>query len=256
MKPFTETVDEITLKALEAICPEKRVVLHFSCGKDSLAAWITLKQNGYEVIPVYKEAIPGMAFIHETIAAYEKFFDTEVKIISNREQFYDLHNWYGATKTLSCIDTKVELAAKGKIKSKIDDQILAITGCNLAIIGTKASDSLNRRTNFIMSGPYSAQKRTFALTWRLAKNAPLDIMIANNCPIPKFYLWLNRSPEFMFSSEYFFIKKYYPDDYDRIKKLLPEIDVRVKDFEMSDNPRLLLPDRRVINAKNNGHPFC
>jgi hypothetical protein len=176
--------------------------------------------------------------------------------VSSREQFLDLHYWYGKTSTLKTIDAKAELIAKGALKKDIDDQILAATGCNIAIVGTKASDSLNRRTNFIMSGPFNANKRTFALTWRLAKNAPLEIMINHNCPIPKFYLYLSRSPEFMFHAEYWFLKKYYPDDYERLKELLPDIDIRVKQFEHEDKPRILMPDKRIIKAHENGHKFC
>jgi hypothetical protein len=253
--PFTNEVDEITLRALAELCPEKKVALHFSCGKDSIAAWITLKENGYEVVPVFKEAIPGMQFINDTITAYEKYFGTEVSKVSSREQFLDLHFWYGKTSSLQTIDTKAELIAKGALKKDIDDQILAVTGCNIAIVGTKASDSLNRRTNFIMSGPFNSTKRTFALTWRLAKNAPLEIMINHNCPIPKFYLWLARSPEFMFDIEYYFIKKYYPSDFERLLELFPDVDVRVKNFEFSDKPRMLMPDKRVLKAKEDGSIF-
>lgn len=250
--PFTDEVDDTTLKALEMLCPEKRVALAMSCGKDSIAAWIALRDNGYEVFPYFKETFPNLRFMDETIAGLEKYFGTEVTKIASRDSFLDLHYWYADTNSMKSVDAKAELLNKGRIA---DDQILAHSGCNVLIVGTKASDSLNRRTNFLMSGPFNAKRRSFALTWRLAKNAPLEMMIKAGCPIPKFYLWLARSPEFMFDVEFYFIKKYYPDDFEKILSLLPDADVRVKNFEFSDKPRLLTPDKRVLKAREEGSLF-
>lgn len=255
VQPFTEDVDDVTLKALEHLCPEKRVALAMSAGKDSIAAWLVLKEQGYEVVPVFREIIPGLRFMDETIAGLEAFFGTEVMKVASRDQFLDLFHWYGKTQSLETVEARAELLNRPPLKKGIDDQILAMTGCNILVVGTKASDSLNRRTNFMMTGPFNPNRRTFALTWRLAKNAPLDMMIKRGCPIPKFYLWLARSPEFMFDSEMYFISKFFPDDFAKILEYLPEADVRVKNFEFSDKPRLLMPDKRIIKAKEEGHPF-
>ena len=241
IKPFTETVDEITRQALLELCPEKKVVLYFSTGKDSVAAWLTLREMGFEVVPVFRELIPNLSFYESVIAAYEKFFDTEIIKIPSAVQMSQLYANFGNQEEQNSITTirLIENIKKLKTHKNNDDRILNTLGYNIGVVGTKGSDNLSRRVNFQMAGPFNAKNRCFSLCWRLASKAPLRMMVEAKCPIPKYYLWLGRSPELLFSAEFFFIKKYYPEDYEKILQYLPDIDVRVKDFECNPKPRIL-----------------
>jgi hypothetical protein len=133
--------------------------------------------------------------------------------------------------------------------------ILAQTGCNMSVIGVKGSDSLNRKTNFQMAGPYNAEQRMYSINWRLKKNAPLNIITEAKCPLPKYYLWLGRSPELLFDSEYAFIKKYYPEDWKIVLDYLPDAEVRVKNFEMDEKPRILPVMKMMKELHAQGYEF-
>jgi hypothetical protein len=258
VKPFTDSVDEMTIKALEHLCPEKRVVLHYSTGKDSIAAWIALRDAGFEVVPVYKEIIPDMSFMDSVIAAHEKYFGVEVLKVPYNTLFNNLHNIYGGFDEECNIMNKAaksNIGSMDKMKKEFNDHILNYTGCSISIIGVKSSDSLHRRTNFAMSGPYNANQRMYSLCWRLAKNAPLKMIMDAKCPLPRYYLWLGRSPSMLFASEYYFIKKYYPQDWEKILKFLPDADVMVKDYEMSDKPRILATSKLMKEAFEAGYEF-
>jgi hypothetical protein len=258
VKPFTEEVDEMTIKALEHLCPEKKVVLHYSTGKDSIAAWIALRDAGFEVVPVYKEVIPNLSFIDNVIKAHEKYFGTEVIKVPYKGLFQILHDKYGGFDDNANLDlmlTKEKLSTSYTMKDDFNDFILGFTGCSVAIIGVKASDSIHRRTNFIMSGPYNAKQRMYSLCWRLAKNAPLRIIMNAKCPLPRYYLFLGRSPELLFDSEYWFIKKYFPQDWDTICKYLPDAELRVKAYEFSDKPRILPIQKQIKEAFEAGYEF-
>lgn len=251
IKPFTDTVDDITREALEDLCPEKRVLLHHSTGKDSTAAWLTLRDMGFEVIPVFKEVIPNLSFIDSVIEAHEKFFETKIHRVPYAKYFTYLYEFYGdrcAQDTLKLRENKYKIENILNLESEFNDAILTKFNVNVAIIGVKGSDNLSRRVNFQMNGPYNSKQRMYSLCWRLAKNAPLKLMLEARCPIPKYYLWLGRSPGLLFDSEYYFIKKYYPDDWHRICEYLLDAPLRAKNFEHDANPRILQVSKLMQQA--------
>jgi hypothetical protein len=243
-------VDDITRQALLELCPEKKVVLFFSTGKDSVAAWLTLREMGFEVVPVFRELVPNLSFYDSVIAAYEKFFDTEIIKVPSAAQMSQLYSNFGNQENNNSITTVrlVENIKKLRTHKNQDDYILNTLGCNIGVVGTKGSDNLSRRVNFQMAGCFNAKNRCFSLCWRLASKAPLRMMIEAKCPIPKYYLWLGRSPELLFSAEFAFIKKFYPEDWEKLLTYLPDIDVRVKDFEHNPKPRIL-PVSKLMQAQ-------
>ena len=253
-------MDESTIEALRRLAPNGRVLLQFSCGKDSLAAWLALRDAGFTVVPVYKEVIPDIGFVARCIAHYEDLFETTVYKIPYKNLFRMLYEQYGppmkSLRTEEAILAATPTMADKKRES--DETMSALMrqfDCEIRVIGTKASDNLSRRVNFQVQGPYNARERLFALTWRLRKNAPFQIIMDAGVPLPGFYLWLGRSPEWMFDAEYWLTKKHYPDDYQRVLRFLPEACVRATRFEHSSNPRLLRPLKTIIEAKKAGYTF-
>jgi len=261
----TDEVDESTIEALRRLAPNGRVLLQFSCGKDSLAAWVTLVKHGFTVVPVYKEVIPDVGFVSRCIAEYERIFQTRVWKLPYKNLFRMLYEQYGpVTRSLATEDViSAATPTEADRKRESEETMTALMrqfDCEVRIIGTKASDNLSRRVNFQVQGPYNAKERLFALTWRLKRNAPFDIIMkteinGERVPIPGFYLWLGRSPEWMFDSEYWLTRKYYPEDYDRVLRLLPEATIRTKRFECATKPRLLKPLASIVQAKKDGYPF-
>lgn len=261
----TDAVDEATIEALRRLAPSKRVLLQFSCGKDSLAAWVTLVQHGFTVVPVYKEVIPNIGFVDRCLAEYERIFQTRIWKMPYKNLFRMLYEQYGPVLRSLSIEEKITSATPTMADKKRESEetmsaLMRQFDCEVRVIGTKASDNLSRRVNFQVQGPYNARERLFALTWRLRKNAPFNIIMntpinGERVPLPGFYLWLGRSPEWMFDAEYWLTKKYYPDDYERVIELLPEAVIRAKRFECSTSPRLLKPLSAIIQAKKDDYPF-
>lgn len=54
------------------------VLLGFSRGKDSLAAWLALREAGVRVVPYHLYLVPGLTFVADSLAFYEDFFDTKI----------------------------------------------------------------------------------------------------------------------------------------------------------------------------------
>lgn len=261
----TERVDDETWRVLEALCPTRRVLLQYSTGKDSTAAWFELRERGFTVVPFFKETFRGMSFFDDVIKAHEDFFQTEILIVPNPVAFNERVLFFTGE------DDRCSLGLEGKrlldeasfskagiraFRQKTVDHLLDLTDTDVCIIGTKASDSLHRRTHFRVDGPYTPRDRIMALCWRLSKNAPLRIMIENKIPIPKYYLWLGRSPDLFLENEYAMIKKYYPADYARLAEMLPNLDVFVAKYEATESTKHLLKPLRIVReAFEAGHPF-
>lgn len=53
-------------------------LISFSCGKDSLAAWLWLRERGIQLVPYYLYWVPGLSFVEEALAYYEEFFGTHI----------------------------------------------------------------------------------------------------------------------------------------------------------------------------------
>jgi len=64
------------------------VVPAFSCGKDSVAAWLALRAAGFtRIIPMYRYLIPDLGFIERSLAYYENFFGTPIYRVAHPSLF-------------------------------------------------------------------------------------------------------------------------------------------------------------------------
>lgn len=54
------------------------VVLSCSLGKDSLAAWVALEDEGIEVVPIYYWSIPGLPMVEQNVRTIEKVFGVKI----------------------------------------------------------------------------------------------------------------------------------------------------------------------------------
>ena len=69
------------------------VALSFSCGKDSIAAWLAMREYGIEIVPVYFWLVPDLEFVNEELAYFEDFFGTHIHRYPN-PSFFRLINHF------------------------------------------------------------------------------------------------------------------------------------------------------------------
>lgn len=67
----------------DALCEHIRresdtVLLSFSRGKDSIAAYVKLRKHGFRIVPVHYYLVPGLSFIEESLRYYEQVFGTHI----------------------------------------------------------------------------------------------------------------------------------------------------------------------------------
>ena len=79
---------------LKKECGGEVMQLSFSCGKDSPAVWLTLKEHGYKVNPYYMYLVPDLEFVEHSLRYYEDFFGTHILRRAHPNFYRQLHDDY------------------------------------------------------------------------------------------------------------------------------------------------------------------
>lgn len=128
------------------------VMLSFSCGKDSIAAWIALEDAGIEVVPVYMWYVPHLKFVDEEIAYFEDFFGKKIHQYPHAS-FYGWLNTFTmqSPERLGIIEAAKLPSPKYEDIWKLIKEELGMPGAWVAD-GVRASDSIVRRASLSKHG--------------------------------------------------------------------------------------------------------
>lgn len=142
-----------------------RVILGIS-GKDSLAAWLYLRENGFDIIPYMFFTIPnGLSFERVSLSYYQDFFGCHIiqLLHPNFIKFWNRGFWQSPLtaannrrRKLSPIDYH-----------EVEDRIAIENGLGnnyLAAIGYRASDNPGRRRLINNMGAIGGQSRHYYYT--------------------------------------------------------------------------------------------
>lgn len=204
------------------------VRLHFSCGKDSLATWLVLRDAGFRVVPMYFYLVPDLAFVERSLAMYEDFFGVEIvrmphPIFEKRLACCDLQDAFGYRQMYS-LDWP-----SGEEFDKLGEHYMREIGepDRWICIGVRAWDSLSRRMVMQKCGELRPKNRTaFPLAWW--KKADVDVCIAKHgAPIADDYKIFGRSFDGLDYRFVHKIKTNWPEDYSRIIDWFPMVDAEL-----------------------------
>lgn len=207
-------------------------LLAFSCGKDSIAAWLEMKKYFHTIVPVYHYLVPGLEFVERSLAYYEDFFETRI-IRMPSPSLYRLLNAFAfqAPENLHIID-KFDLP--DFTTENINDAVRADLGLNSEIMcanGVRAVDSPHRWLAVKTHGPVNLKKKSYmsVFDWRIKRLR--DELEAAGVKLPVDYQMFGRSFD---GIDYRFlapIKEHFPDDYERILHFFPLAELELKRAE-------------------------
>ena len=211
-----------------------KVLLAFSAGKDSIAAWLALKAAGATVFPFYYYIHPDLGFVNLSLTYYEEFFGTRIA----RYPAPGVYGWWcgGVFQT----PERVAVAMQSSLRpyknelvtdaARIDFKLAATTPVAL---GVRAADSINRRTMFVRSGAINHKAKKFYPVWDWTKQAVVSAMSNAKLKLPVDYWIFGRSFDGL---DYRFIapvKKHFPEDYARLLDYYPLLNVELKRAEFA-----------------------
>lgn len=199
--------------------------LMFSRGKDSVAAWLYLRNFFKRIIPFYLYDIPDfLSFEEQSLAYYEDYFGIKI------ERFLDgnvVKDWqdlvFQSPLTEKIIDDF------GYLKSyTVFDIVDFLRKKHNAPKGWCAAslslcDNLCRRTIINTRGAVNYRRMIFYPCFDWTKKMILDIIKKHNLKLAPDYLFSPRSFSFRRYSNLMWVFKNRPDDFKKIEQYFPMI---------------------------------
>lgn len=197
------------------------VLLAFSRGKDSVAAWLALRDAGVAVVPYHMYSVPGLDFVARDLARWSEYFGQEIIDLPHPSVYRWLNNLtFQAPENCAIIEA-------AQMPTPSYDDILALLREDLGMPGAwvadgvRAADSPVRRLSMATHGVRKAKSRKVSVVWDWRVAEVRDRIAAEGLTLGPDYDWFGRSFD---GIDYRFLaplKEHAPDDYQRVLDWFP-----------------------------------
>jgi hypothetical protein len=214
------------------------VFLAFSAGKDSVAAWLTLRGSFRRIIPFYGYVCPGLAFVERSLAYYEEFFQTPIIRVAHPSFYRQLRFGVFQTCERSRIIRRARLA-KFNMDGLREDlcQDLGLPVRHWCANGIRAVDNPQRMTTLRKYGPVNRKQQRFQPVWDMRKAELVKLLTDAEVKLPAEYRLMGRSFDGLSFQYLWPIKQQWPDDYARILEWFPMAELEIKRYEFAQRNR-------------------
>ncbi|GEM_PF-904158 len=168
-------------------------LLGFSRGKDSIVAWLKLRQFFKRVIPFHAASVLGLGFVERSLAYYERVFDTPIERCVSGE----------LTESLFCLDYQpiedADTIEKMNLwqynNNDIADRVREKHGVPGAWVayGINMTDSLDRRIYIKNRGGINEEHLSFYPCFDYKRERIMSELLASGIKLPEDYLLACRS---------------------------------------------------------------
>lgn len=209
------------------------VLLAFSRGKDSIAAWIALRGAGVKVVPYHMYLVPGLEFVDRSLAYYRDWFGCEIYNIPHPSLYRWLNGFtFQAPERLATIEAC-------DLPSPDYADIIGFLRADLGLPadtwiadGVRACDSPVRRLSVAKHGPMKAASRKASVVWDWTVAEVRACIAAEGVELPEEYDWFGRSFDGL---DYRFLaplRDHAPADYERVLDWFPLAELELFRREM------------------------
>lgn len=210
-------------------------ILAFSRGKDSIPAWVWLKQFFHTIHVYHLAAVPNLGWVNRSLSYYERVFDTEIIRFTEGEVLHNL-----ALKSFQLLGNYREVNELGLPQhyhryDAMAEIVRAKMGCPEAWLAQAmlANDNIFRRLNLLKKdadgnvtyeGAIVDKLKTFYPTfdWKLDQN--VEAIVKNGISLPEDYLMDKRSiTSLPHAGNIQRMMDLYPEDFEKFEELFPLI---------------------------------
>lgn len=208
-----------TIKNIATRSP--RVFLSFSRGKDSIAAWLKMRGQFQEIVPVFMYLVPDLEFEEESLAYYEKFFDTKIIRVPNP----NLHRML--RELVFQPPERCEIIEKANFPKYDRDDLFGWIADDLNMqgafnaVGLRLTDNLARRAALTRYGPVNEKRKTFSPVWDMNKAELVELIRVSGCKLPADYKVMQSSFDGLSYRFLKPIKENFPRDWQKILDWFP-----------------------------------
>lgn len=209
------------------------LILYFSCGKDSIAMWLWLRQFGFKILPVYLYTVPGLRSDAESLKYYEDYFGQEIMRLPHPLFYQMLDDLVYQTPDRAAQILAFDLPRYGFADI---DKIISTRKLGgrpyYAAMGMRAKDNLDRRMMMYQNGVLGKKhRRYYYAIWDWDIQQVSEIILDHGCKLPKLYDIHGRT---IAAIDYFYMRPFremYPDDYEKILEWFPMLDAEFFRYE-------------------------
>lgn len=201
---------------------DQPVALSFSCGKDSIATWLAMREYDIEIVPVYFWLVPDLQFVNDELGYFEDYFGAHIHRYPN-PSFFRLIN--------HCVDQppeRLRVIEAANLPTPDYQQTWEVVLDELVLDpktwkadGVRAADSLNRRTSFVKHGVMKESNRKVSPIADWLKAEVMGCIEDAGVELPIDYEIFGRSFD---GTDYRFtepLRRHLPDDYQRLLDWFP-----------------------------------
>lgn len=222
-----------TIDLVRAQCPQ--TLLAFSTGKDAIAAWLAIRDSFEAVHPYYLYLVPGLEFVEESLAYYERFFGQSIRRLPHPS----LHRWLNTFTFQSPERLRVIEQARLPLHSYTDIRTVMIEDLGLpahcmVADGVRAADSPMRRIAIKTHGPISHNQGRYHPVWDWLKADLVACVQKHGVRLPVDYKLFGRSFDGLDLRFLLPLKRHRPADYRRILEWFPLAELEVFRWEKAN----------------------
>ena len=199
------------------------LILYFSCGKDSIAMWLWLRQFNFTIHPVYLYTVPGLQSDTENIAYYEQFFERHIMRFPHPIFYKMLNNLVYQPPERAAQILAFDLPNFGFAdidKAIVNDYLDGRP--YYAAMGMRQADNLDRRMMMYQNGVLGKKNRRYYYAiWDWTVDQVGKIIAESRVKLPRAYQFAGRT---IAAIDYFYMRPFrevYPDDYKIILEWFP-----------------------------------
>lgn len=201
------------------------VLLAFSRGKDSLAAWVILREAGFHVVPFHMCLVPNLAFVERSLCQFETHFDTPIIRVMHPNFFHWLKT--AAFQTPSSCPSLIPAIERGLLPHLTYPQIDKAVGRMVGLehpwcaTGMRAVDSARRAVTVKRFGAIQTTRHSFVPIFDMKKAEQLQVLQRAKIKLPIDYALFGRSFDGIDWRFLAPLYRYLPEDYARIVRWFP-----------------------------------
>jgi hypothetical protein len=208
-----------------------RTLLAFSCGKDSIAAWLAMRDSFDEIVPYFCYLVPGLEFVDEAVDYYERFFGVHIYKMPHPS----LYRWLNEGLYMAPAQVVVVKAADLPEFEFADTAraVAGMAGIDRPIVadGVRAADSPLRRIGFMKYGAIRRDKGRWCPVWDWTKQRIIEAISAAGVSLPEDYLLFGRSFDGLDLRFVVPLRDHRPADYRRILEWFPLVEAAVWKYD-------------------------
>lgn len=210
--------------------------LAFSCGKDSIAAWLEMRKYFDTIVPCYRYLVPNLEFVEESLVYYEKFFGCRIHRLPHPSLYRMLKNLvFQAPENCDIIERAQLPEFDYEFVDEAFKEDAGLPPETFVASGVRSADSPQRLIAIKTHGPINYNRRTWFAVYDWKKARLMEEIECAGVKLPVDYAMFGRSFDGL---DYRFlapIKQHFPKDFERILEYFPLADLEL--FRMESRRR-------------------